>query len=262
MNEKIIEELKRIEEKENIRILYAVESGSRAWGFASSDSDYDVRFIYVRNKDFYIRLDETRDVIEYPINELLDINGWDISKVLKLIYSSNPTIFEWIQSPIVYRTSKEIEELKKLGNRYFSNIKLINHYYRIALEHYNKYINGNEDVKLKKYFYILRSLSAAKYVSLYNDIPPIEFSKLRNVGIPSKFDKIIDDLLDIKINKTEMKTISRISELDQYIEEEFNKLDKLVHSFQKEEDKSWDEINECFRKLLEKWEKNKKGVYI
>ena len=252
MKEKIIEELKRIEKEENIRILYAVESGSRAWGFASNDSDYDVRFIYVRDKDFYIRLDETRDVIEYLINELLDINGWDISKTLKLIYSSNPTLYEWLQSPIVYKTSKEIEELKELSKKYLSNIKLINHYYRIALEHYNKYIDGNEEVKLKKYFYILRSLSAANYVIKYNDIPPIEFCKLRRVSIPSKFDKIIDELLDIKINKTEKKTIFRIKELDLYIKDEFSKLDKLVHSFQKEEDKSWNELNEYFRKLLEK----------
>ncbi len=250
MREKIIEELNRIEKEENIKILYAVESGSRAWGFAGEDSDYDVRFIYVRNKDFYIRLDETRDVIEYPINDSLDINGWDISKTLKLIYSSNPTLFEWLQSPIIYKKSTEIEELKELAKKYFSKVKIINHYYRIALEHYDNYIRDKEEIKLKKYFYVLRSLSAAKYVMEHNDIPPIEFNKLRTIGIPDEFNKIVDELLDIKINNSEKKTITRIKELDDYIENEFEHIDKVIHSFEKENDKEWDLLNEFFKKIV------------
>ena len=95
MKDRIIEELKKIEEKENIQIIYAVESGSRAWGFAGTDSDYDVRFIYVHNLDYYLKLEDTRDVLEYPINDLLDISGWDISKTLKLAHSSNPSLYEW-----------------------------------------------------------------------------------------------------------------------------------------------------------------------
>lgn len=252
MKDKIIEELNKIEESENVRILYAVESGSRAWGFAGEDSDYDVRFIYVRNKDFYIRLDDTRDVIEYPINDLLDINGWDISKTLKLIHSSNPTLFEWFQSPIVYKTSPEVEQLKKLSKRYFSNIKIINHYYRIALDHYDKYIRDKEEIKIKKYFYVLRALSAAEYAMKYNDVPPIEFSKLRNIGIPDRFNKTIDGLLDIKISNSEKKTISRIKNLDEYIEKKFDKLNTLVHGFEKEEEKDWEDINDFFKELLKK----------
>ena len=152
MREKIIEELNRIEKEEHIRILLAVESGSRAWGFAGSDSDYDVRFIYVRDKDFYLRLDVTRDVIEYPINHLLDINGWDISKTLKLIYSSNPTLFEWLESPIVYKTTPEIEELRNISKNYFSKVKMVNHYYRIALDHYDNYIRNKDENKIKNIF--------------------------------------------------------------------------------------------------------------
>lgn len=94
MRELIIEKLHEIEEKEHVRILLAVESGSRAWGFASPDSDYDVRFIYVRPQEDYLRLDHVRDVIELPINDLLDINGWDLKKALTLLYKSNPTLFE------------------------------------------------------------------------------------------------------------------------------------------------------------------------
>ena len=99
----INKKLKENEEKENIKILLAVESGSRAWGFASSDSDYDVRFIYVRNQKEYLRLNDIRDVIEWQLDETLDINGWDIKKALLLLKKSNPTLFEWWNSPIIYK---------------------------------------------------------------------------------------------------------------------------------------------------------------
>lgn len=94
MREKIQEQLRRIEEAENIKILLSVESGSRAWGFASPDSDYDVRFIYIRRLEDYLRLDTNRDVIELPIDDVLDINGWDLQKTLRLLHKSNPTLFE------------------------------------------------------------------------------------------------------------------------------------------------------------------------
>lgn len=102
MRDLIIQKLKEIEQNENIRILHAVESGSRAWGFPSPDSDYDVRFIYIRSPEFYLKLEKTRDVIELPINDMLDINGWDLNKALRLLHSSNPTLFEWMSSPVIY----------------------------------------------------------------------------------------------------------------------------------------------------------------
>lgn len=93
MREVILEKLMQIEKMENIKILHAVESGSRAWGFESPDSDYDVRFIYVRPEDFYLKLKKNRYVLEFPINDLLDINGWDLQKALRLLHSSNADAF-------------------------------------------------------------------------------------------------------------------------------------------------------------------------
>ena len=110
----IREKLKEIEQREDCRILLAVESGSRAWGFASPDSDYDVRFIYVRTKESYLRLDRVRDVIEVPINDELDINGWDVDKALKLLHKSNPTVFEWFSAPIIYQTSDFADRFKPI----------------------------------------------------------------------------------------------------------------------------------------------------
>ena len=105
VEELIRKKLREIERQENCRILLAVESGSRAWGLASPDSDYDARFIYVRPKESYLKLERARDVIELPINDELDINGWDVDKTLKLLHKSNPTVFEWFSSPIVYQTT-------------------------------------------------------------------------------------------------------------------------------------------------------------
>lgn len=114
MRETILSKLDEIENRENVKILLAVESGSRAWGFASPDSDYDVRFIYVRPKEDYLRLEKTRDVIELPIEGELDINGWDLDKTLRLLRASNPTLFEWFSSPIVYRETAFAQEFRSI----------------------------------------------------------------------------------------------------------------------------------------------------
>ena len=107
MREAILAKLTAIEDKEKIKILFAVESGSRAWGFPSKDSDYDVRFVYIRRPEWYLSIEKKRDVIEYAINDLLDINGWDIQKGLGLLRKYNPALMEWLDSPIVYREERE-----------------------------------------------------------------------------------------------------------------------------------------------------------
>ena len=159
MKKLILEKLAEIEERENIKILHCVESGSRAWGFASPDSDYDVRFIYVRPKEFYLRLDKTRDVIEWQLDDTLDINGWDLSKALSLLYKSNPTLFEWNSSPIVYKTTKEWEQIATIINKYFVAKSGLYHYLSTAKSNYREYLKG-ETVRLKKYFYVLRPILA------------------------------------------------------------------------------------------------------
>ena len=121
MRKKIQTQLRRIEEEENIKILLAVESGSRAWGFASPDSDYDVRFIYIRRMEDYLKLEKVRDVIELPMDDVLDMNGWDLQKTLRLLYKSNPTLFEWFSSPIVYQETEFADKFRDLMIQYFSS---------------------------------------------------------------------------------------------------------------------------------------------
>lgn len=124
MTELILNKLKQIEKDNNVKIILAVESGSRAWGFASPDSDYDVRFIYARPKNEYLRLDEVRDAIELPISDELDINGWDLQKALRLIYKSNPTLFEWFSSPIVYIETEFADKFREIMRDYFITLFL------------------------------------------------------------------------------------------------------------------------------------------
>src|SRR3954463_4929929 len=113
--------LLEIQSSHNVKILYACESGSRAWGFASPDSDYDVRFIYVHNKDYYFSIDEQRDVIELPINDVLDISGWELRKALRLFRKSNGPLYEWLQSPILYQSDPSfIAGVDELMSTYFS----------------------------------------------------------------------------------------------------------------------------------------------
>ena len=145
----IKEKLKEIEERENVKILHCVESGSRAWGFASPDSDYDVRFIYVRPREYYLRLDKTRDVIEWQLDDTLDISGWDLEKALRLLYKSNPTIFEWNASPIVYKTTEEWKEVSAIINTYFNPKSSLYHYLSTARSTYRHFLTG-DTVKYKK----------------------------------------------------------------------------------------------------------------
>ena len=132
MLETIKAKLKEIEEKEQVRVIHAVESGSRAWGFASPDSDYDVRFIYIREPEAYMHLEKTRDVIEWQLDNTLDINGGDLQKALRLLHRSNPTLFERNESPTDYRTTEAWAELQPLFRACFMEKTGLYHYLSMA----------------------------------------------------------------------------------------------------------------------------------
>jgi predicted nucleotidyltransferase len=137
MREVILEKLDTIEKENNVKILFAIESGSRAWGFASPDSDYDVRFVYAHSEDFYLSIHDRRDVIELPVNEILDIAGWDIRKALRFIGKTNAVIYEWYQSPIIYRKATSfMDDLSLLGNDYFSPRSAMHHYLSMTIKYF------------------------------------------------------------------------------------------------------------------------------
>ena len=148
---------------EGVRLILAVESGSRAWGFPSPDSDYDVRFIYVRQLESYLTLKERRDVIERPIVDEIDLSGWDLKKALNLLLKSNAVVSEWLESPVVYRKDEaKVVALKKLADRAMTPIALTHHYLRLAKRQYTRSIEPHSEVELKKYFYVLRPVLALR----------------------------------------------------------------------------------------------------
>ncbi len=248
--EKLIKsKLKEIEGKENIRILHCVESGSRAWGFASPDSDYDVRFIYVRPEEFYLRLDKTRDVIEWQLDDTLDINGWDISKALTLLHKSNPTLFEWNSSPIVYKTTGQWKRISDIINRYFVAKAGLYHYLSTAKGNYREYLKG-ETVRLKKYFYVLRPLLACKWILAEGTPPPMLFSTLMDNYLEEAVVPDVKNLLNLKMSKPEISEGKRLDRVNGYIERSIQEIEEKIRLLPAARNDGWDELNEIFLSLL------------
>lgn len=246
----IREKLREIEQRESCRVLLAVESGSRAWGFASPDSDYDVRFIYVRPVESYLRLDRPRDVIELPINGVLDINGWDVDKTLKLLHGSNPTLFEWFSSPIVYQTTPFADAFRPVMQRYFSSKSGLWHYLHMADKHYREHLRGDM-VKTKKYFYVLRPILACRWILERGTPPPMRFSELAESQLPDELEVPVKKLLKLKMNAPEVNRIPRIDILNEYLERSIAEVRELVRRYPKEHTWDWEELNRLFLSALE-----------
>jgi hypothetical protein len=177
-------ELRRIEQAYDVRVLYACESGSRAWGFASQDSDYDVRFLYVHRRDWYLSIEDHRDVIEEPINASLDISGWELRKTLRLLRKSNPPLLEWLKSPVVYAWDEEfVSEFKQLAEEYYSPARCFQHYLHMARGNAGAYLKQDQVVR-KKYLYVLRPLLACRWIE-------------RNMGqVPMLFEQLVDGVVE------------------------------------------------------------------
>ena len=251
MREKIQEQLRRIEEAENIKILFAVESGSRAWGFASPDSDYDVRFIYIRRLEDYLRLNTIRDVIELPIDDALDINGWDLQKTLRLLHKSNPTLFEWFSSPIVYQKTEFADKFRDLMMHYFSSKKTMYHYVSMAEGNYREYLKGDL-IRAKKYFYVLRPVLACQWILDWGTPPPMLFSELLKAELPVELIDVVNQLLELKMNSPEVKLIKRISEINEYLDESIPRIKRAVRLLEDSLTPDWNELNQLFLQELMK----------
>lgn len=220
MTETILENLSRIEKEHGVRILYAVESGSRAWGFASRNSDYDVRFIYIHPLDWYLSIRDKRDVIEVPISDDLDISGWDLRKALGLFAKSNPPLLEWLGSPIIYHDKFCLaEQLRELLSTNFLQQRCMYHYLHMARGNYREYLKG-EVVRLKKYLYVLRPLLACLWVEKYGSMPPTEFSKLvSDAHLSVSLNAAIDELLAKKQAGDELDSAPKVPILNEFIEQ-------------------------------------------
>jgi predicted nucleotidyltransferase len=239
-----------VEQERNVHILYAVESGSRAWGFASPDSDFDVRFIYVRPLQDYLRLEYTSDVIEYELNEEMDIVGWDLQKALRLAHKSNPSLFEWLGSPIVYRTTDAFQRIRPLLTTYYNKKHGLYHYRSMAKKNYHTNFK-HDHVKLKQYFYVLRPLLACKWILHHVTPPPVLFDDLVKSELePSLLPKMAT-LLEMKSRHNESDEHIKIALWDTWIKENLIQLEGSAENINTEERIPWENLNEAFRSIID-----------
>lgn len=234
-------------------MLLAVESGSRAWGFESPNSDYDARFIYANRPDWYlsVNLEDKRDVIEYPIIDEIDLNGWDVRKALRLFARSNPAFVEWIQSPIVYlERGSFAADVRRLLPSVYSCARGVHHYRSMAKTNYRGYLK-TDPVPLKKYFYVLRPLLSVRWLERQGKPAPIEFENLLHL-IDDQRTLLADikTLLERKKDTPEMGLAPPVESIHAFIEQELDRLETV--QVQTIPLAAMDSLNEVFRAVVRK----------
>jgi uncharacterized protein len=220
---RILNDLAHIESRENVRILFAIESGSRAWGFPSPDSDYDARFVYARAPDWYLSLTPGRDVIELPIAGDFDINGWDIRKALGLLLKPNPVLLEWLSSPIRYIWNDEVcQTLIALASRTAFAEACVQHYYGVARRLSHEFLDGRETVNLKKYLYVVRPALCLMWVrERRSGAPPMSLpDMMAALPVTDDFRRAIEQLLAAKAQTSEVGDGPRVAALDALIDDQ------------------------------------------
>lgn len=231
MRTRVRETLRILEQEYQVRVLYACESGSRGWGFASPDSDYDVRFIYVHRPEWYLRVDAPRDVIEMPIDDELDVCGWELRKTLGLLKRANPTLMEWLDSPVIYQQEESAAAaLKALAPGYFSGPRARYHYLSMARKNFRGYLQG-EQVRLKKYFYVLRPLLAVRWIEAGKGVPPMRFDQLvAGTVTDAALRAEIDALLALKRRSGEAEYGARREQVHAFILRELDNAERRTPS--------------------------------
>lgn len=225
----IVERLSTIESEHGVRVLYACESGSRGWGFASPDSDYDVRFIYVAPLSHYLSVTPHRDVIELPISDELDINGWDLRKALGLLKRGNATLIEWLDSPVVYRADALfLQEVRRVARDTHQAERSFLHYLHMARKNYRDYLRGDM-VRLKKYLYVLRPLLAALWIEQGRGTAPMPFQQLVDTIVTDPALRLaIDKLLVIKRAAMESEQATPMPAINAFVEHELERLANVL----------------------------------
>ncbi len=226
---RVRQELDRVEQERDVRVLFACESGSRAWGFASRDSDYDVRFLYVHQRDWYLSVDDRRDVIERPMSDELDVSGWELRKALRLLRKSNPPLLEWLKSPTVYRYDPVFAaEFGALATDFYSPKRCFSHYLHMAFGNWRHYLEGRAQVSLKKYLYVFRPVLACRWLERRLGQAPMLFSRLvEGVLEEREVRGALDELVERKQAGEELAVAPPVETLSRFLETELNRLDTV-----------------------------------
>lgn len=247
MKATIIEKLNALAKDNAIKILFACESGSRAWGFPSPDSDYDVRFIYAYAKDQYLSVDEPRDVIELPIDATLDVGGWELRKMLRLLRKSNASVFEWLQSPTVYMADGDfVDRMNVILPQYFSPRAGLHHYLSMTRGIFNNDLCG-DTMRLKKYLYALRTLLASKWIVERGTMPPMTFGELSQL-LDDEIKEISLALIAQKATADETFMVKKIDRLHTFIARELSRCEALIPDPSRKADKD-ETMNVIFKQF-------------
>ena len=240
--------LAQVEADHDVRVLFACESGSRAWGFASRDSDYDVRFLYVHRRDWYLSVDDRRDVVELPLAADLDVSGWELRKALRLLRKSNPPLLEWLRSPMVYRHNPSFAaEFGALAHEFYSPRRCLAHYLHMARGNWKDYLLGRELVSLKKYLYVFRPLLGCRWIERSLGPVPMEFDRLV-AGTLEEADvrAALADLVARKQAGDELAVAPPVAVLSRFVENELSRLETLRAADETRTDS--EELNRFFRR--------------
>ncbi|TFI57179.1 nucleotidyltransferase domain-containing protein [Sphingomonas parva] len=217
--------LAAIRREHNVSIGFAIESGSRAWGFPSPDSDYDCRFVFVRAADDYLSPWQLRDVIETPLEGLLDVNGWDLGKALKLLLKGNAVIVEWLMSPIVYQGDRDlVDDLRRFADGFAHRDGLANHYLHLGEKQRRAYFADGKDVQLKKLFYALRPAAALRWLRAHPErtVPPMHFPTLmRECDAPDDVRSLTEALIHRKARTRELGAAALPKPIEAFVDQEF-----------------------------------------
>jgi hypothetical protein len=218
-----------IERDYGVRIVLAVESGSRAWGFPSPDSDFDVRFIYAKALDDYLSLQPGRDVIEPPADDPFDFSGWEIRKALNLLLKCNAIASEWLESPIVYRASAEVGKLRAFADRMTSIGRLRYHYFHLANSIWQERLAWRDQIALKKYFYVVRPALVLRHMRTHGRRPPMALAEvIAEIDLEPAVATIIDEMIAAKRVTREMGMTPRIAPLDALITDELGRASAML----------------------------------
>lgn len=259
-------ELRRLEEAEDVRVLLAVESGSRAWGFESPDSDFDVRFVYVRPVEYYLRLQSTRDVLEWRLDEVLDVSGWDLDKALRLMRGANPSLFEWLASPIVYAEDSAFAAVRDLAADCFSPVSSAHHYLSMVrtnmsgltgttrkadeADRTDQAAVAGETIRLKKCLYAMRAILACRWVVAERVPVPMLFRDLVDAQLEASMRGLVDELLEAKAVAGERDDYPRIPALSTWAAGAVVELEEDVADLVPKPKMAWERLNDVFLGFL------------
>lgn len=259
MKQQIREVLKRIELEYDVQILFACDAGSRALGFADQESDYDIRFIYVHKLNWYLSIDQKKDVLELPkqdtlsieINPILDMIGWELTKTLRLFRKSNPSLIEWLQSNEIYlQQYSTIEKMKAMTGNIFSSKSFIIHHINIAKRNFDVVLAKKEG-NIKLYLYILRSILTGQWIVKYGSVPPVEFQKLIQILSPGQVKKAALKLLSAKQVGEPLLNDIDLTIIDDFIVKEIDFLESYAKQLSKSQPDPTNTLNQLFRETLE-----------